>query len=265
MKKFNNVNSFQNLFAFGDKDGALTEAKLQHVLGLTIHNKAPKALFVADTYNHKLKRVDTSKNSIETLLIPTDLKPLNEPSGLAFGETTQKLYVCDTNNHSIRAVNFSNDFNKITQIEDLIIRFEDTVTDNAMEHISVYKTNPVEISANGGRVFVKIDVNFAKDTTLTADAPQRWTAKFPANSTSNCAPNSGKQIEIIEAAINIPASKNEESSFCDFNIGFYTCYADTCTPRNFVVRFEIRGKNGADKEQTACAKIRVDSKKIILS
>ncbi|XP_025973250.1 NHL repeat-containing protein 2 isoform X2 [Dromaius novaehollandiae] len=42
-----------NLFAFGDVDGAGTNAKLQHPLGIT-WDKKRKLLYVADSYNHKL-------------------------------------------------------------------------------------------------------------------------------------------------------------------------------------------------------------------
>ncbi|MCG7909660.1 MAG: hypothetical protein JAY82_07805, partial [Candidatus Thiodiazotropha taylori] len=94
------------LFDFGDKDGDLQSAKLQHVLGISV--KDQKEIYIADTYNHKLKRIDLESSSVESLI--GDGKPgflstidgqlqLNEPAGLALYK--DKLYITDTNNDRI--------------------------------------------------------------------------------------------------------------------------------------------------------------------
>jgi sugar lactone lactonase YvrE len=93
------------LFEFGDKDGIGSEARLQHPLGIAW---SAGMLYVADSYNHKIKRVDPRENSVETYL--GDGKPgdrndpprLSEPAGLAIAGDV--LYVADTNNHQIRKV-----------------------------------------------------------------------------------------------------------------------------------------------------------------
>ena len=49
------------LFAFGDVDGPLEEARLQHPLGVCLWPDDPhggRRLLVADTYNHRVKRID---------------------------------------------------------------------------------------------------------------------------------------------------------------------------------------------------------------
>lgn len=100
-----------NLFSFGDKDGIGDQAKLQHPLAvLWLANE--KCLIVADTYNHKLKKLDPFSRSIKTWIGTgkpgqTDGSSAQaqfaEPSGLAlFSEET--LFVADTNNHAIRQV-----------------------------------------------------------------------------------------------------------------------------------------------------------------
>lgn len=94
-----------SLFAFGDKDGVGAEARLQHPLGITWSDGM---LYVADSYNHKIKRVDPRENSVETYL--GDGKPgdrndpprFSEPAGLAVAG--DMLYVADTNNHQIRKI-----------------------------------------------------------------------------------------------------------------------------------------------------------------
>ena len=50
-----------NLFGFGDKDGAGVNAKLQHPLAVD-WNPARPELYIADSYNHKIKKVTGPKN-----------------------------------------------------------------------------------------------------------------------------------------------------------------------------------------------------------
>lgn len=100
---------FQNLFAFGDKDGVLYDAKLQHALGLAASHDET-ILFVADTYNHKLKRIDVLENKITTLQFSGSLEGdkeaicFKEPGGLCVSADGKKLYVADTNNHRVKVL-----------------------------------------------------------------------------------------------------------------------------------------------------------------
>jgi DNA-binding beta-propeller fold protein YncE len=52
-----------NLFDFGDVDGSGTSVRLQHPLDVEY---APGSVYVADTYNHKIKVIDLQTNRIET-------------------------------------------------------------------------------------------------------------------------------------------------------------------------------------------------------
>lgn len=96
------------LFEFGDIDGVGDDVRLQHPIGLTYH--AGK-LYVADTYNDKIKEVDiktrTAKSWLGTGQRGNGLDPveLNEPAGLSATET--ELYIADTNNHRVLAVDFA--------------------------------------------------------------------------------------------------------------------------------------------------------------
>jgi sugar lactone lactonase YvrE len=91
------------LFVFGDQDGVGNKVRLQHALGVAFHGGK---LYVADTYNSKVKVIDPEKTSCETLAL---IRPggetgpvLNEPGGLNF--VGDKLYVADTNSHRIRVI-----------------------------------------------------------------------------------------------------------------------------------------------------------------
>jgi hypothetical protein len=90
------------LFDFGDRDGTLARARLQHALGVAVWGD--DKLLVADTYNHKLKRLDLEAGTVETLLgdggpgagIAPGAVRLNEPGGLA--RDGDRVLIADTNN-----------------------------------------------------------------------------------------------------------------------------------------------------------------------
>jgi sugar lactone lactonase YvrE len=110
----------RSLFEFGDRDGVGGQARLQHPLGLAYH---AGALYVADSYNHKLKQIDPAKRTSTTYA--GDGKPgsrnepprFSEPAGLSVAGKT--LYVADTNNHLIRTVDLETKVVSTLQIKGL--------------------------------------------------------------------------------------------------------------------------------------------------
>ena len=96
----------KGLFKFGDVDGEGDQVRLQHALGVAYRNGK---LYVADTYNSKIKVIDPRKRTCTTFrgegkgwLSPT---MFNEPGGLSFGG--DKLYVADTNAHRIQVIDLA--------------------------------------------------------------------------------------------------------------------------------------------------------------
>lgn len=92
----------KGLFDFGDVDGVGKQALLQHALGVVHHDGK---LYVADTYNSKIKTIDLKTKKVETFLGgkgPDDKPLFNEPAGIEYADG--KLYVADTNAHRIRVV-----------------------------------------------------------------------------------------------------------------------------------------------------------------
>jgi DNA-binding beta-propeller fold protein YncE len=106
----------RGLFVFGDVDGpgrvadvanAKAEARLQHALGVTYHEGK---LYIADTYNSKIKSFDLKNGQLSTVAGGTRggwLSPreFNEPGGISFANG--KLYVADTNAHRIRVIDLA--------------------------------------------------------------------------------------------------------------------------------------------------------------
>lgn len=93
----------EGLFEFGDIDGPGKDARLQHAIGVAYHNGT---VYVADTYNNKIKTIDLKTGDVATLLGGQPKKgeaPLfDEPAGLSVAG--DRLYVADTNSHRIRII-----------------------------------------------------------------------------------------------------------------------------------------------------------------
>jgi hypothetical protein len=95
------------LFDFGDRDGVVGTSRLQHPLGIDGGNEA--TIFVADTYNSKIKSLHLGSRVLTTIAGTGkggfrdgafEEAMFNEPGGIDFADGI--LYVADTNNHVIR-------------------------------------------------------------------------------------------------------------------------------------------------------------------
>jgi thiol-disulfide isomerase/thioredoxin len=93
------------LFTFGDRDGPVAQAMLQHPLGVAYRDGR---LYIADTYNSRIKELDLKQGLVRS--IAGDGQPgrgmepaqLDEPGGLCV--VGDQLYVADTNNHVVRVL-----------------------------------------------------------------------------------------------------------------------------------------------------------------
>lgn len=99
-----------DLTGFGDRDGQGEAVRLQHCMAVEYGGN--HLVWIADTYNHKIKQVNTQTGICQTLVgngYPElhDGQGLSasfyEPSGLSLSGNW--LYVADTNNHAIRRIN----------------------------------------------------------------------------------------------------------------------------------------------------------------
>jgi DNA-binding beta-propeller fold protein YncE len=96
----------KGLFEFGDVDGVGDAVRLQHPLGLAL---AGGVLYVADSYNHKIKRLDPKTGEVRSVFGdgrpgfrdgPAAEAQFSEPGGVTAAGGV--LYVADTNNHAVR-------------------------------------------------------------------------------------------------------------------------------------------------------------------
>ena len=111
----------QGLFVFGDEDGLGAQVKLQHPLAITVHGDE---LFIADSYNHKVKRVFPHNRACVTYLGGgqpglvdgvSNSARLYEPGGLSIAG--DQLFIADTNNHRIRVADLNTQSVRTLQIE----------------------------------------------------------------------------------------------------------------------------------------------------
>lgn len=118
-----------DLFAFGDRDGVEHNVRLQHPIGIEWHTGE---LLIADTYNHKIKRILPLTRSVQTVLGSGAmglhdgagrLATFSEPSGLSFATFDDGrdplLFIADTNNHAIRVADLANDEVRTLEIHGL--------------------------------------------------------------------------------------------------------------------------------------------------
>jgi DNA-binding beta-propeller fold protein YncE len=162
-----------DLFGFDDKDGKGMEARFQHPLGVEF---AEGLLYIADTYNHKIKVIDPKDWSTRTLL--GSGKPGNqdgvggkfyEPGGLSV--VGDKLYIADTNNHAIRVVDLNTKdvrtlkINGLTPPESVVRRSLPNREDIAL---------PVQKLPPGKASELIIDLKLPKGFHLNPDATQSY-------------------------------------------------------------------------------------------
>lgn len=108
-----------DLFTFGDVDGVGDQVRLQHPLGIDVREGI---LYIADTYNNKVKRGFPATRGVTTLLGSGDpghkdgagrKAQFHEPGGLSVADG--KLYIADTNNHAIRVADLKSQ--EVTTLE----------------------------------------------------------------------------------------------------------------------------------------------------
>lgn len=100
-----------DLFDFGDREGFGDDVRLQHPLGVAWRDGR---LFIADTYNHRIKVLDPRTRKVTVLAgtgkpgsrdgVPSEAS-FYEPGGLS--ATSERIFVADTNNQALRSVQLS--------------------------------------------------------------------------------------------------------------------------------------------------------------
>ncbi|XP_029311899.1 NHL repeat-containing protein 2 isoform X2 [Cottoperca gobio] len=184
-----------NLFAFGDVDGKGVDAKLQHPLCVAW---APEQslLYVADSYNHKIKVVDPKVKQCSTLAGTGEAADtvgpefnkscFNEPGGICVGSNGKLLYVADTNNHQVKVLDLST---KTVSLFPISTDCTDSVPSKPSgpakaptlpKSAARKEMPPVAVSA-GQTLVMSLTLTLPEGTKLTEEAPSCWALSAEGN------------------------------------------------------------------------------------
>ncbi|KAH8421229.1 hypothetical protein KR009_006120 [Drosophila setifemur] len=228
-----------NLFAFGDVDGKLFNAKLQHPLGVSCNN-AGNRIYVADTYNHKIKVIDVETNYISTLDIQNqegNTLVLNEPAGLCLDYEELNLLVADTNNHVIHLVDlmtlkaqpFPLDFSNVAPASET-----DSPPFQHKDRVHVFKTLPLHYCKKS---MIRFIIRLSSELKFTEDAPQKWVIKtvsqaFKVNEPAGIIDNGICNLEMQNIHLDF---ESKTSEICTIEFALNLCNAKLCIAKCFLV------------------------------
>ncbi len=219
-----------DLFEFGDVDGKAREVRLQHPIGILFNDGK---LYVADTYNHKIKIVDPQNATSKTFL-GTGKPGKNdgnnpsfyEPSGLAV--TGDKLFIADTNNHSIRVADL-----KTKTVSTLVLKGLKELTSiesGLPAKVVILPSRKLVANAKGNLV---LDVKFPKSYGLTEGAPLQYEIEHCKGLLTIAEADQKKTIESPKFPLIIPFKVSDSSGQCQIKISLLMNYCDkdkgTCT------------------------------------
>ncbi|XP_032631047.1 NHL repeat-containing protein 2 [Chelonoidis abingdonii] len=238
-----------NLFAFGDVDEAGINAKLQHPLGVT-WDKKRKLLYVADSYNHKIKFVDPKMKNCATLagtgeasnVVGSSLMQttFNEPGGLCVEENGRLLYIADTNNHQIKVLDLETKIISMLPILRTEI-FDDVdrpfVQNNKTANIPKLPKSAPNIQLPsltvipGQTLQFLLRLSLPANTKLTEEAPSSWFLTAEGNEWLLQGQNPSGEIEDIShqplISLQLPSSFLSSEAVLSIKVCLYYCSKDS--------------------------------------
>lgn len=163
-----------DLFIFGDTDGEGDEVRLQHPLGVAVYGDS---ILIADTYNHKIKLLDTVNQTSKTFLgtgksgqTDGSMPTFYEPAGLSVAGG--KLFIADTNNHAIRVADLKTKRVFTLKIEGLTPPVA-SETESVLPNQSIIRLPEREVAVKSGGDIV-FNLNLPEGYHLNPNAPNRF-------------------------------------------------------------------------------------------
>ncbi|MGQ9864189.1 MAG: thioredoxin-like domain-containing protein [Bacteroidia bacterium] len=162
----------KGLFDFGDAEGSFNQTLFQHPIGVQYHEGV---LYIADTYNHKIKKVDLQNRTVQTLIGSRRgyadgnalQARLNEPNDITFLD--RLFYVMDTNNHLIRIYD-----PQTGQVSTLALRGADKLHRKSLQRHSLFpqgqELGTIALHPQG----TKVSFHLPEGYELNLDAPHYY-------------------------------------------------------------------------------------------
>jgi thiol-disulfide isomerase/thioredoxin len=208
------------LFKFGDKDGAGSDVRLQHALGVALWRNN---LLVADTYNNKIKLIDPRTRRADTFL--GDGKPgqgdqpprFNEPAGIHVAGDI--AYVADTNNHLIRVIDLKTKSVRTLKLEGLAAPAPGPTRPSFRNLISV--SLPEAAVPTMGELLLQIKLNLPPGTKVDEGSPIAYLIEALDGEKKVVYETFG---ELFGAhTLKVPAGKLKNSKKLKVSVEFYPC------------------------------------------
>jgi len=218
-----------NLFDFGDVDGPVGTSRLQHVLGVT---GGPNGeIFIADTYNSKIKMLDPLTNITTTLTGQggtggfldgaLDVAEFDEPGGLSYADG--RLFIADTNNHAIRVIDLaSNEVSTVTfpNPERLVVNDFAIIGGNSALGVEIMLD---EQTLSPGESEILLEINLPEGFQLNDTAPFTATWSSNGEAITIAEENATQRIVHPEVPLHIPVSLSEGSDVLHGDLTIYYC------------------------------------------
>jgi thiol-disulfide isomerase/thioredoxin len=239
----------EGLFEFGDVDGTYPKARLQHPLGVTWHEGF---IYVADTYNHKIKKLDPDKKELTTFIGtgargyndgPADKAQLNEPAGLCV--LGDKMFISDANNHLIRTFDF-----KTKAVSTLSWKnMEKLVRLEPPNEVTVEKFPAQKVSSQAKSITVNLKLPEGKKLN-----PLAHSTMTVESDSANIKP-AQKEIEVKTSAVSFPVTLQEGQGTLKANLDLYYCdekNAGLCyfKSKRIAIPIEVKSDGSAVAEVT---------------
>lgn len=249
------------LFDFGDVDGVGDEARLQHALGVAAG--ADGLLYVADTYNSKIKVIDPATRESRTLFGGDQGQrdgadpQFYEPGGLSYADG--KLYIADTNNNAIRVADLA--AGTVTTV-----RFPNEGALRLTPMVAVGKATPVPastdapsaeyfgevvrlepVSAAPGEGQIVLDVVLPEGYAFNDQAPFTLHVYNDNPVTAVAREDNDVRIVVPDMPVRVPVALREGSADVTLDAAIFYCEKvneSLCFPLN--VRFVVPLTVGAD-------------------
>ncbi|MEO6811003.1 MAG: thioredoxin-like domain-containing protein [Isosphaeraceae bacterium] len=241
----------QGLFVFGDRDGQGNAVRLQHCLGVAFGDGK---LYIADSYNSKIKVSDPFKRTVHTLAgngkAGANDSParFDQPGGLSLIGLT--LYVADTNNNAIRTIDL-----KTKQVATLDIS---TVSPPAPpQRVPTFPNATVfeapETKVTPGQSFtLNVALELPKGFKLNPEAPApiRYLLEAPGHdgALGDAVSPTGDSIESLSGTFSVPVPLTKSAAEGDelalrLSISAFMCKEGDnayCTFKNYVWKVPIQ-------------------------
>ncbi len=221
--------TINDLFDFGDTDGSYGTSRLQHPLGVT--GGPDGTIFVADTYNSRVKKIDPATKTTTTVFGLDDsgfhdgdsqTAQFYEPGGLSYANG--KLYVADTNNNAIRVIDLAaGQVSTVSFPNPEALQIADQITvaggnSAAGEHLTL---DAQTVKAGTGSITLRITLPDGYKINDQAPSYATWTSGGKVNLADETA-NSG---HITTATVSYPVMFTEGSDTLHGELAIYYCEA----------------------------------------